>query len=147
MKLLKREPSDTINWVNFRRVNTMKKTTNEFINKAINGTKDIAIKCGKLMLPMVCTAVCNYVCKNTIDGYNVNLKVDKATTNDFYIPGVATFSDAVRAITNSTMTSYDKQNTISCISRDGDTDYYKSIMYIVKGTSTSYDKYCAINRL
>lgn len=122
----------------------MKKSDKEIINKAINGTKDIMIKCGKMIIPMLCTAVCNYVCKSMVDGYNVNLKVDKVPVDNSYVPDNATFSDAVYAVSNSTMTSYDKKNTIQSIRHDENSDYYKSIIHIARSTSTSYDRYSTI---
>lgn len=58
-----------------------------------------------------------------------------------------TYSDAIKAVANSTLPSYDKANVLSSIKTDQECSYYESVINIVKSNMVSYDKVNAIRSL
>lgn len=71
----------------------------------------------------------------------------KKNRNESGIPDVATKADAIRAIVNSSMTSYDKNQACSAVSgmREYDHGNFAAIIAAAKSTSmTSYDRRCII---
>lgn len=59
-----------------------------------------------------------------------------------------TYSDAISAITNSSMSSYYKQEAIKMLRKDGDVEYYRSVISIALDDKMgNYYKYESIKNL
>lgn len=79
----------------------------------------------------------------TVASY-VSMK-DIADVKNYF--GKVNYSDAVRAIMNSSMYSSDKNRMIEVLRRDGNTEYYRTVISVVNSTMFSSDKIKTITTL
>lgn len=112
------------------------------INKArcsIKCAKEIIGKIAGVAIPIIVYGTCAY-----LDANNKQCKERTVIYEYPYIQVNSLYGCAVKAISNSDMSSYDKKVAITGLSNSESDTYYEGVITIANGDMSSYDKKVAI---